>query len=122
MPVLAWYGWMKKLIWLKDSLAKLKTFPESVQDDIGYALFTAQNGETHRSAKSLHGLGSGVMEIVSNDSSGTFRAVYVVSIGDSIYVVHAFQKKSKAGVKTPKAEIDLAQQRIKQLKREVGND
>src|SRR4051794_17782522 len=107
---------MKKLVWLGDSLANLRRFPYSVQDDIGYALYIAQTGETHRHAKPLHGLGSGVMEIVSNDSSGTYRAVYVISIRDSIYVVHAFQKKSKAGVKTPQAEIDILQQRLKRLK------
>jgi len=107
---------MKELIWLNDSLANVRGFSFSVQDDIGYALYVAQLGDTHRSAKPLHGLGSGVMEIVSNDASGTYRAVYVVSIGDSIYVVHAFQKKSKAGIKTPKSELDIIQQRLKQLR------
>ncbi|MEO5953627.1 MAG: type II toxin-antitoxin system RelE/ParE family toxin, partial [Chloroflexia bacterium] len=105
---------MKKLSWLGDSLAKLKEFPSSIQDDIGYALFVAQAGETHRSAKPLHGLGSGVMEIASRDPSGTYRTVYTVSIGDSIYVVHAFQKKSKAGIATPRIEIELVRQRLQQ--------
>jgi hypothetical protein len=61
--------------------------------------------------KPFHGLGSGVMEIVANDESGTCRAVYAVSIGDSIYVIHAFQKKSKAGIATPKPELELIRQR-----------
>jgi phage-related protein len=69
----------------------------------------------------LRGLGSGVMEIVTNAKSGTWRAVYTVSIGHSIYVVHAFQKKSKAGIATPKSEMDLVRQRLKQLRSEVRN-
>ena len=69
----------------------------------------------------LHGLGTGVMEIAVPDASGTFRAVYTVSIGDSIYVIHAFQKKSKAGIATPKLEMDLIRQSLKQLRSEVRN-
>ncbi len=112
---------MKKLTWLVDSLRNLRMFPPPVQDEIGFALYFAQLGETHSRAKPLHGLGSGVMEIASNDPSGTYRAVYTVSIGDSIYVVHAFQKKSKAGVATPKAEIELVRRRLNQLRNEVRN-
>jgi phage-related protein len=112
---------MKKLTWLADSRAAVKRLPASVQDDIGYALYAAQLGETSLKAKPLHGLGAGVMEIAVNDASGTFRAVYTVSIGDSIYVIHAFQKKSKAGIATPKSETDLIRQRLKQLRSEVIN-
>ncbi len=72
-------------------------------------------------AKPLHGLGGGVMEIAAHDASGTYRAVYTVSIGDSIYVIHAFQKKSKAGIATPKSEMELVRQRLKQLRIEVKN-
>ena len=54
-----------------------------------------------------------------NDASGAYRAVYTVSIGDSIYVVHAFQKKSKTGIETPRTEIELVRQRLKQLRMEV---
>ena len=110
---------MKSLTWLGDALANLRSFPAPVQDDIGYGLYVAQSGEVPRNGKPLHGLGGGVMEIASNDSSGTYRAVYTVSIGDSIYVVHAFQKKSKAGIATPKAEIELIRQRLKRLRIEV---
>ena len=121
MPTLASTAHMKKLTWLVDSLANLRSFPPPVQDDIGYALYVAQLGETHSSAKPLRGLGSGVMDIASNDPSGAYRAVYTVSIGDSIYVVHAFQKKSKAGIATPKTEIELVRRRLKQLRSEVKN-
>ncbi len=61
------------------------------------------------------------MEIVANDREGTWRAVYTVSIGDSIYVVHAFQKKSKTGIATPRSEMELVRQRLKQLRSEVKN-
>jgi phage-related protein len=121
MPVLAYAGRMKKLIWLGNSLAAVRAFAKSVQDDVGFALYIAQLGQTHRYAKPLHGLGSGVTEIVSNDPSGTYRVIYTVSIGDAIYVVHAFQKKAKSGIATPKKEIELVLQRIRDLKEEVRN-
>jgi phage-related protein len=110
---------MKKLTWLADSRSSVKSFPAVVQDDIGYALYVAQQGERSTIAKPLHGLGSGVMEIAAHDASGTYRAVYTVSIGDSIYVIHAFQKKSRAGIETPKSEIELVRRRLKQLRSEV---
>ena len=113
------YRLMKNLTWLADSRSKVRSFPAGVQDDIGYALYAAQLGELSPRAKPLHGLGVQVMEIVAYDASGTYRAVYTVSIGDSIYVIHAFQKKSNAGIATPKPEMELIRQRIKQLIREV---
>jgi phage-related protein len=109
---------LKKLTWFADSRSNVKSFPEAIQDDIGYAL-VAQLGEMNTAAKPLHGFGSGVMEIAAHDASGTYRAVYTVSIGDSIYVIHAFQKKSKAGIATPKSEIDLVRRRLKLLHSEV---
>src|SRR5712671_2073444 len=115
------YRRMKHLTWLADSRSRVKSFPAGVQDDVGYALYAAQLGEISAKAKPLHGLGGGVMEIAAQDESGTYRAVYTVSIGDAIYVIHAFQKKSKAGIATPKSEIDLVRQRLKQLRSEVRN-
>ena len=112
---------MKKLSWLGDSLLKLRRFPLPVQDSFGYALYLAQTGALHRNAKPMHGLGNGVMEISSNDPSGTYRAVYTVSIGDAIYVLHTFQKKSKSGIATPKPEIEIIRRRLQQLKIEVNS-
>ena len=112
---------MKKLTWLADSRSRVKSFPARVQDDIGYALYAAQIGEVSVRAKPLHGLGGQVMEIAAHDVSGTYRAVYTVSIGESIYVIHAFQKKSKTGIATPKPAVDLVRQRLKQLRSEVKN-
>jgi phage-related protein len=81
------YQWMKDLTWLADSRSRVKSFPAGIQDDIGYALYAAQLGEMSVKAKPLHGLGGPVMEIAAHDASGTYRAVYTVSIGESIYVV-----------------------------------
>ena len=108
-------------MWLAESRANVKSFPAGVQDDFGYALYAAQLGETSPKARPLHGLGSGVMEIAATEPGGTWRAVYTVSIGDSIYVVHAFQKKSKTGIATPRAEMEVVRQRLKQLRSEVRN-
>ena len=110
---------MKRLTWLVDSRSKVKSFPLDIRDGIGYALYLAQLGGISSTAKPLRGLGGGVMEIAANDASGTYRAVYTVSIGDSIYVVHAFQKKSKSGIETPGTEIELVRQRLGQLRMEV---
>src|SRR4051794_11674115 len=85
------YRRMKKLTWLADSRSNVKSFPVAAQDDIGYALYVAQLGEMSSNPKPLHGFGSGVMETAAHDTSGTYRAVYTVSIGESMFVVHAFQ-------------------------------
>jgi phage-related protein len=113
------YRRMKGLTWLADSRSTVKSFPAGVQDVIGYALYAAQLGEKSVKAKALHGLGGSVMEIAAYDASGTYRAIYTVSIGESIYVIHAFQKKSKAGIATPKSEMEVIRQRLKQLRSEV---
>ena len=113
------YRRMKNLTWLADSRSEVKSFPAGVQDDLGYALYAAQLGEKSVKAKAMHGLGGSVMEIAAQDASGTYRAVYTVSIGESIYVIHAFQKKSKAGIATPKSEMEVIRQRLKQLRSEV---
>jgi phage-related protein len=103
----------KNLIWVGNSKKNLIAFPEEVQSDIGFALHLAQEGEKHSSAKPLTGIGSGVMEIVSDYDTNTYRAVYAVNINDTIYVLHTFQKKSKSGIATPKPDIELIKQRLK---------
>jgi phage-related protein len=115
------YRRLKNLRWLADSRSNVKSFPAGVKDDIGYALYAAQLGERSVKAKPLHGVGGHVMEIAVYDSSGIYRAVYTVSIGESIYVIHTFQKKSTAGIATPKPDMDLIGQRLKQLSSEVKN-
>ena len=103
---------VRRVDWVGASLEDLRKFPKEVQREIGYALYVAQIGGKHRKAKPLKGF-SGVWEIVSDYSTDTYRAVYTVKIGDSIYVLHCFQKKSKRGISSPKKEIDLVRQRLR---------
>jgi len=88
---------LKPIVWLGDSLRALQSFPARAQDEVGYALFLAQVGEKHITAKPLRGLGPGVLEVVSDHRGDTFRAVYTVRLGARVFVLHAFQKKSKRG-------------------------
>ncbi len=100
---------LKPVIWLGDSLRELKTLPAAGQDEMGYAIYLAQCGQKHVSAKPLKGLGSSVLEVVSDHRGDTFRSVYTVRFADRVFVLHAFHKKSKSGVATPKADIDFDQ-------------
>jgi len=105
---------LKPVVWVGDSLRVLRSFPAGVQDEVGYALFLAQRGGKHVAAKPLKGLGAGVLEVVADHRGDTFRAVYTVRLADRLYVLHAFQKKSKHGIATAQAEIDLIKRRLKQ--------
>lgn len=105
---------MKKAIWIGDSLKALKNFPEEVQDSIGYSLQKVQEGVLPSSTKPLKGFKPVVMEIVSDYDTNTYRAVYTVKLSDVVYVLHCFQKKSKQGIKTPKQELDLIKQRLRE--------
>jgi phage-related protein len=107
---------MKALIWIGSSLDDLKDFPDQVMDEIGYSLYEAQMGLKPINSKPLTGISNGVIEIISNFDKNTYRAVYTVKIGEVIYVLHCFQKKSKTGIATPKHEIDLIKQRLNQAK------
>lgn len=113
---------LKKLEWVGSSKKDLMAFPEEVISDIGYALYVAQNGDTYESAKIFKYCGSGVYEIVNDFDRSTFRAVYIVNLNDKVYVLHAFQKKSKSGIKTPQEEIDLIKDRLKRLKLQLSEE
>jgi phage-related protein len=105
----------KPLEWVASSRQDVRRFPQDVRDEIGFALFQAQLGAKHHSAKPLKGFGgAGVLEIVADDDSNTFRAVYTVKFRLAIYVLHAFQKKSTKGIKTSRQAIELINQRLKQ--------
>lgn len=108
---------MKEVVWVGSTLEDLCEFPEDVQDEIGYALYQAQLGLKARNAKPLAGIGSGIMEIVSDYDKNTYRAVYATKIGEVIYVLHSFQKKSTKGISTPQKDINLIEQRLKDAKR-----
>lgn len=104
----------KHVVWVGSSKKDLKAFPEEVQDGLGAALQVAQYGGKHPDAKPWKGLDRGVMEIVNRFDKNAYRTIYTVSIGDAIYVLHAFQKKSKSGIATPREEIELVRERYKQ--------
>jgi len=110
---------VKPVIWIGSAKADLSRFPEDVKDAMGFALFVAQRGGKHVNAKPLRGFGgAGVLEIVEDHAGDTYRAVYTVRLAGRVYVLHAFQKKSKHGIETPKAEIDLIKRRLKRAEGE----
>ena len=102
-------------MWVGSSRKDLRAFPEPVQDHMGYALYVAQRGGKHRDSKSLSGFGgAGVVEVVKDFRGDAFRAVYTVKIAGAVYVLHAFQKKSKTGRVTPRRDIELIKQRLRE--------
>jgi phage-related protein len=100
------------LIFVADSHRKLREFPRAVQQQVGFALYQAQMGAKHVDAKPLKGLGPGVLEVLSDHRRDTFRTVYTVKLERAVYVLHAFEKKSKRGIATPKSEIELIKARL----------
>jgi phage-related protein len=102
----------KKLFWMGSSYEELKSFPEPVKDDIGWALGVAQFGEKHPSAKPWKGERPGVFEIVDDYEANTYRAVYTVRFELAVYVLHAFQKKSPKGIRTAKRDVELIHKRL----------
>jgi phage-related protein len=107
----------KPLIWVGSSKKDLMTFPPEVQVDLGAALGTVQFGGKPPNAKPWKGEGSGVLEVVEDHRGDTFRAVYTVRFEQAAYVLHAFQKKSKSGIKTPKADQELIASRLRDAER-----
>jgi len=104
----------KRLIWIGSSKKDLMELPMPVRKFFGHALHFAQMGEQHDAAKVLKGFGgSGVLEIVEDDSAGTYRAVYTVKFEEAVFVLHCFQKKSKSGIATPRKEMEIVQIRLK---------
>jgi phage-related protein len=111
----------KKIIWMGSSLKDLREFPEGVKDVFGVALFYAQRGSKHPQAKPLKGSeGASVLEVVEDYDKDTYRCMYTVKYGDRVYVLHAFQKKSKKGLATPHADLDVIDSRLKEVKRLEG--
>ncbi len=107
---------MRPVSWLKAAVREFEKFPDEVCRQIAFGLDRAAEGGKADNAKPLHGFEGGVFEIAANDRSGTYRTVYAIKIGSDIWVVHAFQKKSVRGIKTPQREIDLIRERIKRLR------
>lgn len=112
-------GELKPVRWVGSARRDLKTFPKSVQRDVGQALYATQCGDEYPSVKALKGFGGrSVLEIVANDATATYRTVYTLRLADAIYVLHAFQKKSKKGIETPQKEIDLIKKRLADAERD----
>jgi phage-related protein len=106
---------IKPLVWVGSSLKNLREFPGEVKDEMGFALYEAQCGLKPLAAKPLKSFGgASVLEIVSDYQTDTYRAVYTVRLNERVYVLHAFQKKSKKGSATVKADIELIRRRLKQ--------
>ncbi|THI85134.1 MAG: type II toxin-antitoxin system RelE/ParE family toxin [Nitrospira sp. CG24A] len=104
----------RPLEWISSSHRDLMALPAEVRRFFGYALFLAQAGDQHDAAKVLKGFGSaGVLEVVENDRSGTYRAVYTVKFKEAVYVLHCFQKKSTKGITTSKEDIAIIRARLK---------
>ena len=104
---------MKKVIWVGSSRGTLRGLSEEVKDEIGFGLYHAELGRAHSSLKTLRGFGgANVQEIRANDPGGTYRAVFTIRFQGYLYVLHVFQKKSKEGSETPKADMDLIKRRL----------
>lgn len=106
----------RPISWLKAARRDFEAFPEDVQSDMLDALTVAAEGGKSDKAKPFKGVEGGVFEIALRYRGDAFRTLYAVKIGSDIWVIHAFQKKSKSGIKTPQAEVDLIRERLKRLK------
>jgi phage-related protein len=110
----------RKLVWLVDSLVKLAGFPPAVRHKLGFALYQAQIGQKHESAKMLGGFAETVWQMRADDPGGTYRTVYATQLGEEIYVLHAFQKKATSGIATPQRELALIRQRLQLARKLAG--
>ena len=111
---------LKPIRWVGTSREDLRSFPKEVRNAVGAALTSAQLGGKHPKAKPMKGFGSaGVLEIIDDFDGNTYRAVYTVRFRDVVYVLHAFQKKSKKNIETPKSDVDLIKVRLGFVKRNL---
>lgn len=106
---------LKELIWIASSEKDLLKFPEDIRDFMILGLRLAQEGKKELGAKIMKGFGgASVIELIDEDPSGTYRVVYTIKMPEVVFVLHSFQKKSKEGIKTPKRDMDLIENRIRQ--------
>jgi phage-related protein len=108
---------LKPVEWVGSSRSDLSAFPVDVRKEAGFAISLAQNGDKSVNAVPMVGFGgASVLEVVMPSEGNTYRAIYTVRFKKAIYVLHAFQKKSKRGIKTPQSDIDLLNRRLKAAK------
>ncbi len=112
----------RPLFWEGSSKRDFKQLPVPVQKDFGVALFVVQLGGTPPAAKPWKGLGSGVYELIEDHRGDTYPASYTVKIAGRVHVLHAFRKKSKSGIKTPKPDVELIEKRLKALMERYGGE
>jgi phage-related protein len=105
---------LRPLYWMASSRRDYSDFPGAVQEAFGFALFLAQTGQHPPAAKPLKGFGGGVVELIEDFDGDTFRAVYTVRFREAVYVLHAFKKKSKQGIKTPAKDVELIGRRLRE--------
>jgi phage-related protein len=105
-------GGLKRVEFLGDSLSRLREFPDSARKEAGFQLQRVQAGLDPNDWKPIASIGPGVREIRVRDASGAFRVLYIATIRDAVYVLHAFQKKDQ---KTAKRDLDLARTRLRQI-------
>lgn len=102
----------RPVVFLGNALSKLREFPEGARREAGFQLQRVQMGLDPNDWKPMSSIGPGVREIRIRDDSGAFRVIYIAAMGDAIYVMHAFQKRSQ---KTAQRDLELARQRLKQI-------
>src|SRR5438876_104230 len=108
---------IRPLFWVGSSKRDYEAFPARVQSNFGFELFLVQTGQHPPSAKPLKGLGSGILELVEDYQGNAYRTVYVVRFSEAVYVLHAFKKKSKRAMQTPKSDIDLIKRRVQDARK-----
>ena len=113
---------LRRLVWMGNSKRSIQAFPRGAQKIIGDELQLIQFGGMPKDARSFKGLGSGVFEIAVQFIGDAYRTVVAVQLGEKTYVLHAFQKKSKKGIATPKREVDLIKQRYAEAKELAENE
>jgi phage-related protein len=113
---------LRPLVWLRNTRSNVQAFPAGAKKIIGDELQLIQFGGMPKDAKPFRGVGSGVIEIALRHDAEAYRTVLAVQLGRKIYVLHAFQKKAKKGIATPKHDVELIKQRYREAKRLAGNE
>ncbi len=106
----------RSISWIKAARKAFEAFPQGVQVEGAQALTVIAEGEMPDVAKPLKDLGAGVMELALRHRGDAFRVVFAVQLGTEVWVVHAFQKKAKAGIATPRTEIEVVRERLKRIR------
>jgi phage-related protein len=111
----------KDVVWMGSSLKDLRSFPDEVRQVFGAAIYHAQLGGKHPQATPMKGhKGAGILEVIEDHDKETYRCMYTVKYGNKVYVLHSFQKKSKKGIATPQTDIDVINNRLKEVKKLEG--